>query len=461
MVPELRAVLRRLRQSPRLTLLSILTLAIGMGATTAIFSVVHGVLIKPLPYPDSDRLVGVWQKAPGLNMDEVSASPSTYFTYREESRTFQDIALWQRDSDSVTGLGETAQVRSLIVTAGALPILGVQPYRGRWFSERDDRPKQPMTVMLSYAYWQRRFGGSDSAIGKNLTINGRSCQIIGVMPEGFQFLDYRPEIVLPFQFNRGEAVIGNFSYNALARLKPGVTITEADADVARMLPILIRKFPPAPGLSLAMIEQARLGPDVRPLKNDVIGDIGRSLWVILATVGIVLVIAAANVANLMLVRTQARQQEIAVRSALGASRGRIVGEMLFESLVLGVAGGIAGTGVAYAALNFLKYLDPGNLPRLEEVSIDGAALFFTLGIALLSGLLFGLVPAIRYSGTRVADALRSGGRTMSDGRERHLTRGILVVAQVALALLLLTGCGLMMRTLYAISRVNQIGRAHV
>jgi predicted permease len=436
------------------TAITLVTLAIGIGANSAIFSVLNGVLLKPLPYPEPDRLVAVWETAPGLNIPELNASPSTYFTFREEGRTFQDIGLWRGDSVSVTGMAEPEQVDALFVTDGVLPILGVRPVLGRWFSRKDDSPGSPGTVMLAYGYWQRRFGRDPGVVGKRIVIDGNAGEVIGVMPRNFRFMNQNAGLILPFHLNRGSAFIGNFSYQAVARLKPGATIAQANADVARMLPIMVANFRPAPGMNLKMIEEARLGPNVRPLKNDVVGDVGKVLWVLMGTIGIVLFIACANVANLLLVRAEGRQQELAIRAALGASRGRIARELLLESITLGVLGGALGIGLADAALRALVAIGPVGLPRMDEISLDTQVLLFAIAISLASGLLFGLIPVFKYAVPQLGTALRQGGRTLSDGRERHRARSVLVVVQVALALVLLISSGLMIRTLRALRQVE-------
>ncbi len=450
----LKHVLRRLGRSLTFTLVSILTLGLGIGANTAIFSVVNGVLLKPLPYPDSNRLVGVWQTAPGINIKDLNASPATYYTYREESRTLEDIGLWRGESVTITGLAEPEQVRSLVVTDGTLPLLKVQPAMGRWFSSKDDSPGAAETVILTYGYWQRRLGGDKNVLGRHLNIDGRPREIIGVMPQRFQFTDRRPEVILPFQLDRNKAIIGGFSYQAIARLRPEATLEQANQDVARMLPIMETKFPPGPGLTLKMLADARLGPNVRLYKRDVIGNIDTVLWVLMGTVGIVLLIACANVANLLLVRADGRQQEFAIRSALGASRSQIAGEMLRESLVLGILGGIAGLLLSYGALRILVAIGPSSLPRLDEITMDWPVLGFALAISIFAGLLFGAIPVFKYAGPRIASALRSGGRNSSEGRDRHRTRGALVVVQVALALVLLISSGLMIRSMSALRNVQ-------
>jgi putative ABC transport system permease protein len=447
-------VMRRLLRSPMFTAIALVTLAVGIGANTAIFSVIDGVLIRPLPYPNSDRLVGVWLTAPGLNIKELNPSPSTYFTYREEGRTFEDIGLWNGDSVSVTGQGDPEQVRALDVTDGTLPILGVKPALGRWFSREDDAFGSPKTIILSHSYWQRKFGGERSVIGRRIIVDAEAREVIGVMPKDFRFLDRKPELILPMQFNRGKVFIGNFSFHGVARLKPEVTIEQANADNARMIPMMALKFQPPPGMNFKMLEEARIGPNVRPLKRDATGDVGNVLWVFMGTIGTVLFIACANVANLLLVRAEGRQHELSIRAALGAGWGRIARELLYESVALGVAGGLLGLGLAYAALKVIVALGPGSLPRLDEVSINPSVLLFTIGISLFAGVLFGLVPVFKYAGPRAIVGLREAGRSLSQSRERHRARSVLVIVQVSLALVLLISAGLMIRTVGAARNVQ-------
>src|SRR5580704_8994101 len=370
-LPQLNQVFRRLGRAPLFTAVTLLTLAIGVGANTAIFSVLDGVLLKPLPYPHADDLVGVWHTAPGLNIKELNASPSTYFIYREQNRTFQDIGVYTGDSVNVTGVAEPEQVRALDVTDGVLPILGVPPMLGRWFTRKDDSPSSPDTMLLTYGYSRRKFGADSSVIGRRILVDGKAREVIGVLPQNFHFLGREdPPLIMPLQFDRNKTQLGNFSYEAVARLKPGASITEANADVARMLPIVNRSFPPPPGFGMKLFEEARIGPNVRPFKQDVIGDVGNTLWVLMATIGMVLLIACANVANLLLVRAEGRQQELAIRAALGASRSQIAGELLFESLLLGLVGGALGLALAYAAIRTLIAMAPAGLPRLNEIGID-------------------------------------------------------------------------------------------
>jgi putative ABC transport system permease protein len=452
----LRHALRRLGRAPGFTAIALITLALGIGANTAIFSVVNAVLLKPLPYPDADRLVGVWHVAPGVQglTGDVNCSPTMYYTYREQSRAFQSIGLWSQGGVSVTGIGDPERLTAVFMTFGTLDTLGVQPVAGRWFSQSDDTPGTPATVILSYGYWQRRFGGNASAIGGSLTVDGRQRTIIGVMPAGFRFLDLKPDLLFPQRLDRNKLFLGQFSYSGIARLKPGITIQQANADIARILPMWLDAWPTPPGFSRELFKGARIAPRIKPSKEEVVGDVGATLWVLAGTIGLVLLIACANVANLLLVRAESRQQELAIRTALGADWVQIARELLSESMALGVVGGVLGLGLAFGALRLLVAKGPATLPRLSEIGIDPAVLVFNLGVSLLAGLFFGLIPVIKYAGPRVAMALRSGSRSMSHSRERHRARNVLVVVQVALALVLLIGSGLMIRTFQALREVR-------
>src|SRR5262245_13430540 len=447
-------IVRRLLQLPGFTTIAVLTLAIGIGANAAIFSVIEGVLLKPLPFPEPDQLVVLDQSAPGVGLQHTGAAPFLYFTFREDARVFQDVAMWRSDTESITGLAEPEEVPSLVVTDGLLPMLGVAPALGRVFTKEEDSSKGPETVMLTDGYWRMRFGSDRGVIGRRLLVNGRPRDIIGVLPASFRFADRQPSIVLPLRLDRGDVHLGNFSYSALARLKPGATIEQASAEVGRLIPVGIARFPPFPGFSTKMFEEAKLAPNLRFLKDDLIGDVSSVLWVLMGTIGMVLLIACANVANLLLVRAEGRQQELAVRAALGASRGRIAYELLAESVVLGVVGGVAGLALAYGAVRMLLALSPGNLPRIENIGIDTWVLLFTFLISIVAGLLFGAIPVFKHAGPHVAAGLRGGGRTSSASRERHRARSTLVVVQVALALVLLVSSGLMIRTFQALERVH-------
>jgi predicted permease len=452
---QLRQVLRRLSRAPLFTAITLMTLAVGVGANTVIFSVVEGVLLKPLPYPHPEQLIGVWHTAPGIGMKELNMSPSIYFIDREQNTTLQDIGVYDGDSLNVTGAGEPEHVQGLDVTDGTLPILGVTPALGRLFTRRDDSPGAPQTILLSYGYWQRKFGGATSVIGRSITVDGKPREVIGVLPKGFHFLDWQDAaLILPFQWDRSKTKLGNFSEEAIARLKPGVTMAQASADTARLLPVVQRTFPAPEGFSASLFEKARISPNLRPLKQDVVGDVGNVLWVLMGSIVLVLLVACANVANLVLVRVEGRRQELAIRSALGAGRERIAGELMFESFTLGVAGSLIGLALAYGALRVLVAVAPTGLPRIHEIGINLPVLLFAIGLALLTSLLIGLIPVAKYAGASANSGLREGGRALSQSRERHRARKTLVVVQVALALVLLICSGLMIRTFRALMHVS-------
>ena len=455
LLSDLRQVLRRLGRSPIFTVITIITLAAGVGANIAVFSVVDGVLLKPLSYPHAETLVGVWHTAPGLNMDEVNMAPSNYFIYREQNRVFEDIGVYQGFSVAVTGQGNPEQVPALVATDGVLPTLGVAPMIGRWFSRADDTPGAADTVMLDYGYWQRRFGSDRSIVGRAITVDGKLRQVIGVMPRNFRFLGgEQPALILPLQLDRNKTTLGQFSYDGIARLRPGITLAQANADILRLIPTVWSSFPALPGFSINLFQTARFGARVRPLGQVVVGDVGTLLWVLMGSIGVVLLIACANVANLLLVRAEGRHQELAVRTALGASRWRIASDFLLESVVIGILGSALGLLVAWGALRLLMAINPQGLPRLQDIGIDLTVLAFTLVVSLFCSLLFGSIPALRYASARMGTGLREGGRTLSQGRERHRTRNTLVVIQVGLAFVLLICSGLMIRTFRALTHVD-------
>ena len=443
---ELKQALRRLVKAPGFTLTTLLTLAIGIGATTAIFSVVNGVLLKPLPFPEAERLISVGHRSQHIAADDLNASPALYLTYREHNRTFESIALWWESRDGVTGAGDPEELASLHVTHEFLPTLRVEPLLGRAFVAADDELGAPKTAILSYGYWQRRFGGAADAVGRTLSIGGEPTTVIGVMPRSFRFLQRPAEILLPAgQVVRTIAMYGPMGERAIARLKPGVMLSDVSADIERMVPIAIDTYP-TPGATVV----DRYEPYPRPLKAYFVGDLGDVLWVLMGTIGLLLVIACANVANLQLARTEGRGQELAIRAALGASRGAVVRSMLVESALLGVFGGALGLGLATVALPLFLSLAGNQLPPILAIGIDPTVLAFTLGISLAAGLLFGCVSALKYGHARRA----LSGRVHSASRERQRARSSLVVAQVALALVLLVAAGLMIRTFDALRRVE-------
>jgi predicted permease len=451
---DLRHAARRLGKTPGFTAVSVLTLALGIGASAAIFSVIEGVLLKPLPYPESGRIVALRHTAPGIHIDDLNLAASLYLTYSEENHVFQDVGMWLPDSWTVTGLGETEQVAGLSVTHGFLAALDVRPALGRSFTLSDEDPGGEHTVMLTDAYWKSHFGGDRSALGRRLQLNGDGYTVIGVLPPAFEFLDRKISLVAPFRFRRADINLVSFCCEGIARLKPGVTLDQANADVGRMLALAPLKFRVNPGFSADVWSTARIAPRVRYLKDSLVGDIGRTLWVLMGTVGMVLLIACANIANLLLVRADGRRQELAVRAALGAGWGRIARELLLESLCLGVAGGALGLALGYGALRLLSASGLEQLPRARDIAIDPVVLAFTVGISLASSLLFGIIPVLKYARPRLWNTLGSGGRTLSESRDRHRARGLLVVVQVALAMVLLVGSGLLIRTFRALRNVD-------
>lgn len=444
---------RQLRRSPGFVAAAVATLALGIGANAAMFSVLYGVLLKPLPFDQPDRLVSVWSTAPGIGMNRMVLAPAQYFTYREDNRVFQDVAAWIDRSATLTGAEDPADVPTLMVTDGFLSILRVQPVLGRRFSRADDQPGSPARVMLAYGCWQQRFGGDMRVVGRYVTIDGTQREIIGVLPQHFKFMETTPEVLVPLGFDRAATRIQDFSYRGLARLKPGVTLDQANRDVARMIPLVPQKFAVAEFLRPSWFRDAKFGPDVHSLSQDATGNVGDALWVLMGTIGIVLLIAWANVANLFLVRAEGRRQELAVRAALGAGRGRLARTLLAESLMLGLAGGVVGVALAAAAIRVVRATAPAALPRLTEIGLNPTVVAFAALLSVVAGLLFGLVPVLKFASPRLA-ALQDGGRTAGNSREGHRTRDALVVSEIALALVLLISSALMVQTFQALRRVD-------
>jgi len=456
---DLRLVFRRLRKSPGFAVTVLLTLAIGIGANTAVFSVVNSILLRPLPYPDSNRLVALWLNTsgnvgPSSFSSGLPLSSSMYFTFADHNRTFQSLGVWTAQNANITGIAQPEEVHTAAISGGVLETLAVPPAVGRWFSEADQDPHGAKTVMLSYGYWQRRFGGDRSVIGRAIQVDAETREIVGVMPRGFQMVDRDFDILVPLAFDRGHQILAGFGFNGIARLRPGVSIAQADADVARLIGVWMDSWTNGPGSNPHYYENWRIVPALRSLKQQVIGNIGQVLWVVMATLGLVMLIACTNVANLLLVRAEARQQELSIRAALGAGRGRIARELLFESLVLGLLGGVFAIGVAYEGLHLLVAVGPADLPRLTEISLDASSLAFTLLVSVFSGLFFGAIPTLKYAGSRVRILFTATTRTASTSRDRQRTRRVLVVAQVAMALVLLVSALLMIRTFAALRNVE-------
>jgi len=385
-----RQTVRRLRRSPGLTITALLTFAVGIGAAAAMFSVVNAVLLEPLPYSESDRLVALTHRT-DTGRGGLPASTAIYFTYRDNNKSFESVALWTAGAASVTGSGRPEEVRVLRTTFDFLPTLRVVPALGRGFTAAEDEPRGPRAVILTHGYWQRRFGGA-AAVGTSLVIDGQPYSVVGVLPETFRF-PRAADLLLPMQPIRAISFVGPLGENGIARLRPGVTLETANADVNRMMPILTATFPPVPGMARSTF---RLQGDVQPLKTTVVGTLANVLWVLMGTVALLFAVASVNVTNLQIVRTDAREQELAVEVVLGASRARVVSSLLFESTLLGLGGGAIGLAIAAAGLPALLAIATNQLPLSVDVSISPTVMAFTVAISLVGGLLFGGVPALRY-----------------------------------------------------------------
>jgi predicted permease len=446
---NLRQTFRALTKAPGFTVATVLTLAIAIGATTAIFSVVNGILLKPLPFAESDRLVALTHRFEDGRGRDVPASPALYFTYRDNNEAFESVALWVQPTASITS-GEPEEVEVISATFEFLPTLGVTPALGRSFVAAEGDPGADKTVMLSYGYWQRHFGGAESALGQALVVDGEPRTVIGVLPADFKFTQRRAELLLPMQPDRARSWAGILGENAIARLKAGVSLAAANADVERMIPIYHATFPKLPGTT----GNDALHADLQPLKNTFVRDLGDVLAVMAGTIALLLLIACANVANLLLVRTDRRARELAIRAAVGASSRKLVATVLLESVALAVTGGLAGLALAAASLpTLLKFAAP-NLPTVLGISIDARVVVFALALSVGVGLLFGALPAAKYAAPRLSSVLGAAGRSPGVSRERQRARSALVVAQVAIALVLLVGSGLMIRTFAALSAVD-------
>jgi putative ABC transport system permease protein len=443
---DARHAMRMIRRNPGFSTAAILSLALGIGANTAIFGVVNAVLIRPLPYSQPESLVGVFNSGTiqGETFNDMALGPGIYAAWKERSAAFQDFGVWLRGTATVTGVGDPEQIKTISMTHGLLPALDAEPFLGRRFSVDDDSPGTPETVILTYSYWQRRFGGDERMLGREIVLDSVPRRVIGVMPRTFRFLDHSPDVLLPQRFAKTNLPFEPFSYSGIARLKSGMTIDLANQDAKRILyqiiPENIRPF----------LEQAHLTPNLRPLKRDVTGDIGTVLGVLMGALGLVFLLVCANVANLVLVRAQSRTQEFAIRAALGAGWGRIARELLVESLTLGLIGGVCGMALAYAAVEILKRQDLTAIPRLAEVSIDAATVVFGLACSIAGSLLFGLIAVFKWG---IPGKILSA-RGASLGVDQLRAQNVLVVAQVALALVLLIASGLLIRSFIALRAVH-------
>jgi putative ABC transport system permease protein len=446
--------LRRLVAAPVFTITAVATLAIAIGANTVIFTIVNGLLLRPLPFPQPEALVGVWHHAPGFVSFPLNQAAFTYFTYRDEATTFEDIGLWMNSRASVIGRGEPEDLPALMVTDGTLPLLRVRPSAGRLFTEADDVPGSRETVMISHAYWLRAFQGSAAAIGQSLIVDGHAREVIGVLPDRFRLLQHAPDLVLPLRLNRAQTQIGLFRYQGVGRLKPGVSIEQATADLARLIPGMPDRFPIPTGFSREMYKAFRMAPEIHPLRDDLTGSVSGMLWIVFGAVGLLLIVACANVANLFLLRGENRRREFAVQLALGSGRARVAGQLLGEALTLSLGSGLLAIAIAHAGLRFLQRTAANQIPLIGEMTIDPTTIGFAMMLAILAGVAFCALPIIRFTRPNLPEALRENGRGSSDAHGRHRTRNALVVAQVAIALVLLVGATLMVRTFVAIRDVK-------
>jgi predicted permease len=456
---DLKHIGRRLRRSPGFAITVVLTLAIGIGANTAVFSVLNSVLLRPLRYPESEQLVSLHLNAPGAPglaefRSELRLSPSMYLTFAAHNRVFQSVGIWQSGTASITGLAQPEQVDTVLTSGGILETLHVPALHGQWLNAADQDPHALGRVMLSYGYWERRFGRDPSVVGHTISVDSQPRVIAGVMPPGFRIANYDFDLLIPMALDPVNEILAGFGNHGIARLRPGVTIPQANADVARLLNVWMNSWRNGPKFDAHWYLNWKITPALQPLKETVVGSIHTVLWVVMATIGVVMLIACTNVANLLMVRADVRQQELAIRAALGAGRWRIARELLLESVSLGLLGGAAGVAFAYAGLRLLTAVGPADLPRLSEISLDGWSVAFTLILSVLSGLLFGAIPVLRYAPSRPCVTLVGGARTASTSRDRQRGRNLLVVAQVAMALVLLIGAVLMIRTFLAMRNVD-------
>jgi predicted permease len=453
LLADLRFGVRTLRRTPGFTTIAAVTLALGIGANTTIFSVVDSVLLNPLPYPDSDEIVGVWHHAPALGYDQFGISPGIYFQYREQNDVFENVALYNRVQRNLTGDGDPERIVGAQVSRSLFDVLRVPPATGRTFVEEEDFPEAPQTVILSHALWTRRYGSDPTLVGRTVQLNGESVEVVGIMPAGFAFPDENTVFWVPLTMDPDQAQPAAFGWDAIARLRDGVPVERARAQMEQLAFRLRETYADAPQF-VAFLEAGNFGAIVETLKDNLVRDLASSLWILLGTVGFVMLIACANVANLTLVRAEGQRRETAVRTALGADRWILTRQRLSESVVLSCLGGVLGFGLAWAGILMLIRVAPATIPRLDEIGIDSTVLLFTGIVTLLSAILFGMAPALkRVSPTILGSLIQSGTRT-SAGRERRCARNALVVVQTAMALVLLIGSGLMVRSFWKVKNVD-------
>jgi putative ABC transport system permease protein len=459
MLQRLSYAWRSLRRAPLFSVTVVLALTLGLGSASAIFAIVNAVLLRPLPYGHPDRLVGTWHDLPPVSLMHAQQTPGTYRTYKKFATTITGIGLYNDGSVNVSdpdGRAAPERISVAWTTVEVLPLLEVSPILGRTFSQAEDAPKGPDVAVISEQLWRNRFGAARDVIGKKLLIAGRPTQIIGVMPAGFRFPSATTQIWLPQQLDPNTQFPGGFSYSGVARLKPGVSVEAAQRDFANVLPRLADLEPMlAPGITTRMLlDQAKPIPKLVPMRDDVVGEISHTLWIVAAAAGLVLLVTCANVANLLLVRADARHRELSVRAALGANRWRVMTHFFTESALLAGASSIVAIAIASAAIRILVASGPTEIPRLAEVHVDATVIVFTLVMAALVALACSAMPAIRFMRADPLSGLRDGGRGGTIGSHRQRARSALVAAQMAFALVVLASSGLLLRSFQRLHAVR-------
>ncbi|MEW6735010.1 MAG: ABC transporter permease [Acidobacteriota bacterium] len=440
---DLRYGIRMLLNKPGFTSIIVITLALGIGANTAIFSFVNSVLLRPLPFDQPEQLVRVYEKRIRQGRMRNPASGPDFLDWQQQQTVFQQIAAFTTLSANLTGADEPEQLTGLAVTSDLFKLLRVEPLQGRTFLPEEFKPDPTDAVILSYSLWQRRFAAKDDIIGQALILNGRRHTIVGVMPRGFQFFDKRVEFWSPLLINAQGNRAGHF-LDVIARLKPGVTVEQAQTELQTIASRLEQQYQENTGHSV----------NVFPLHNEIIGQVSQGLWVLMSAVGFLMLIACANVANLLLAQITIRKREMAIRAALGANRWRVIRQLLTESLLLAGFGGALGLLLGFWGIDLLIALSPDNTPRLDEVSVDFRVMGFTLLLSLLTGIIFGLLPAIQAAKSDLTKALKESSHTSANSFQRNRARNLLVIAEVAIALVVLAGAGLMIRSFVQLRAVN-------